>query len=143
MKTTSLTPLAAVIFTMASLAVARAETKTLHYPTQDTTMFSIDAPAEWEVTEIQEVGEYGSLESENGSVLQFRAVECASEQEAIKEIESIADDRSAGRPEASIARTRATAAASHTAPRVVRIPTRVESAAALRKARPVGKTPQR
>jgi len=91
MKTTSLTPLAAVIFTMASLAVARAETKTLHYPTQDTTMFSIDAPAEWEVTEIQEVGEYGSLESENGSVLQFRAVECASEQEAIKEIESIAD----------------------------------------------------
>ena len=59
------------------------------------------------------------------------------------EIESIADDRSAGSPEASIARTRATAAASHTAPRVVRIPTRVESVAALRKARPVGKTPQR
>jgi hypothetical protein len=33
MKTTFVTPVAAVIFTVASLAVAQAETKTLHDPT--------------------------------------------------------------------------------------------------------------
>lgn len=91
MKTTFFTPVAAVIFAVASLTAAQAETKTLHYPTQDASMFSIDAPADWKVTEIEEVGDYGTLESENGSVLQFRAVECESEEEAIKEINSIAD----------------------------------------------------
>ena len=89
MKPTFVTPVAAVIFTVASLAVAQAETKTLHYPTQDASMFSIDAPADWKVTEIEEVGGYGSLESENGSILQFRAVECESEEEARKEVDSI------------------------------------------------------
>lgn len=90
MKITSFLSIAAA-FSAAGLAAAQAETKTLHYPTQDATMFSIDAPADWEVKEIKEVGEYGTLESENGSVLQFRAVECANEEEAVKEINSIAD----------------------------------------------------
>jgi hypothetical protein len=91
MKTSFFTPLAAVIFAVASLTAAQAETKTLHYPTQDTTMFSIDAPADWEVTEISEVGEFGTLESGNGSVLQFRAVECQNEEEAKAEIDAIFD----------------------------------------------------
>ena len=39
-------------------------------------MFTIKAPGDWEVTGIDEVGEFGSLESENGSILQFRAIEC-------------------------------------------------------------------
>jgi hypothetical protein len=91
MKATLFTSVAAVIFTVASLAAAQAETKTLHYPTQDATMFSIDAPADWEVTAISEVGEFGSLESENGSVLQFRAVECESEEDAKAEIDAISE----------------------------------------------------
>lgn len=91
MKTSHRSLLIASIFTAAGLAGARAETKTLHYPTQDASMFSIDAPAEWKVTEIAEVGDFGSLESENGSVLQFRAVELDSEEEAKKEISSIFD----------------------------------------------------
>jgi len=91
MKTTFFTPLAAVIFTAASLAVAQAETKTLHYPTQDASMFSIDAPADWKVSEIEEVGDFGSLESENGSILQFRAIECENEEDAKAEIDSISE----------------------------------------------------
>lgn len=81
------------VIVIATMAVAstpsKGETKTLHYPTQDATMFSIDAPADWAVTEIEEVGDYGSLQSENGSVLQFRAVQCANDEEAVKEIDSI------------------------------------------------------
>lgn len=91
MKTTSITSLVVVLFAAASLITAQAETQTLHYPTQDTTMFSIDAPADWEVTEIQEVGDFGSLESENGSVLQFRAQEFETEDEAKNEIDSIVE----------------------------------------------------
>lgn len=72
-------------------AGAQAGTKTLHYPTQDQSMFSIEAPSGWEVSEIDEVGDFGSLESENGSVLQFRAVECESEAEAKQEIDAIFD----------------------------------------------------
>ncbi|MBU3666114.1 MAG: hypothetical protein FGM15_09615 [Chthoniobacterales bacterium] len=82
-------PLSALL--LALLTSAQAETKTLHYPTQDASMFTIEAPADWEVTSIDEVGEFGSLESENGSVLQFRAVECENEEEAKKEIDSIFD----------------------------------------------------
>ncbi|MBE2181644.1 MAG: hypothetical protein IAE97_14355 [Chthoniobacterales bacterium] len=76
---------------LAGTPALRAELSTLHYPTQDESMFSIEAPGEWEVTEIKEVGDFGSLESENGSVLQFRAVELESEEEAKKEIDSIFD----------------------------------------------------
>lgn len=83
--------LLAVLITAVSFAVAQAETKTLHYPDQDKSMFSIDAPADWKVTEIEEVGDFGSLESENGSVLQFRAQQFDTEDEAKKEIDSIFD----------------------------------------------------
>lgn len=69
----------------------RAETQTLHYPTEDQSMFTIKAPGDWEVTGIEEVGEFGSLESKNGSIMQFRAVECETEEAAIAEIESIGD----------------------------------------------------
>lgn len=81
----------AVVLTAVSLAVAQAETKTLHYPTQDASMFSIDAPSDWTVSEIKDTGEFGSLESENGSVLQFRAQEFGTDEEAKKEIDSIFD----------------------------------------------------
>ena len=91
MKTNRLSLLIVTLCTAAALATAQAETKTLHYPTQDETMFSIDAPADWEVTEISEVGDFGTLESGNGSVLQFRAVECESEDDAKAEIDAIFD----------------------------------------------------
>lgn len=77
------------IATALCLAAAQAGTKTLHYPTQDQSMFSIQAPDDWEVTAIEEVGDFGTLESDNGSVLQFRAVECESEEEAKEEVDAI------------------------------------------------------
>lgn len=81
----------ATLCLLVTFVQARAETKTLHYPSQDASMFTIDAPSDWEVTEIEEVGDFGSLESKEGSVLQFRAVDCDSEDEAKKEIDSIFD----------------------------------------------------
>ncbi len=83
--------LLAAIVVAAGLSSAQAETKTLHYPTEDESMFAIEAPGDWKVTGIDEVGEFGSLESENGSILQFRAVECESEEEAKAEIDSISE----------------------------------------------------
>lgn len=77
------------LFAACSLPAIHAETQTLHYPTQDASMFSIEAPANWEVSEIEKVGDFGSLESAEGSVLQFRAIECASEDEAKNEIDTI------------------------------------------------------
>jgi hypothetical protein len=81
----------ATICSMAALATARAESQTLHYPTEDDSLFTIDAPGDWEVTGIEEVGEFGTLESENGSILQFRAIECEDEDETTAEIEAIAE----------------------------------------------------
>ena len=83
--------LIAAIFIAAGLSAAQAETKTLHYPTEDESMFTIEAPADWKVTGIDEVGEFGSLESENGSILQFRAIECENEEDAKAEIDSISE----------------------------------------------------
>lgn len=91
MKTIVIAVLAVALYSASALNTARAETKTLHYPTQDETMFSIDAPADWEVTEIESVGDFGSLESENGSVLEFRAQEFDSEEEAEKEVDSVVE----------------------------------------------------
>lgn len=91
MKNTLLTLFVVALSAAASSITAQAETKTLHYPTQDATMFSIDAPADWEVTEIEAVGDFGSLESENGSVLQFRAQEFETEDEAKQEVDSIVE----------------------------------------------------
>jgi hypothetical protein len=83
--------LIAAIFIASGLSAAQSETKTLHYPTEDESMFTIEAPADWEVTGIDEIGEFGSLQNENGSVLQFRAIECESEEAAKAEIESIGE----------------------------------------------------
>lgn len=91
MKTSHRSLLIAAIFTAAGLAAAQAETKTLHYPTEDASMFTIEAPSDWKVDGIEEVGEFGSLESENGSILQFRALECENEEAAKAEIDSIGD----------------------------------------------------
>ena len=91
MKNNHLSLVVVALFAAVSPITAQAETKALHYPTQDETMFSIDAPAGWEVTEIESVGDFGSLESENGSVLQFRAQEFDTEDEAKQEVDSIVE----------------------------------------------------
>lgn len=76
---------------LAATAGVQAGSQTLHYPTQDESLFSIRAPADWKVSEIEEVGDFGTLESENGSILQFRALELENEGAAMKEIEDITD----------------------------------------------------
>ncbi|MGA1540139.1 MAG: hypothetical protein ACO39C_06930 [Chthoniobacterales bacterium] len=81
----------AAVCSLLVLAPAQAETQILHYPTEDQSIFTIQAPGDWEVTGIDAVGEFGSLQSENGSVLQFRAIECGSEDDAIAEIDAIAE----------------------------------------------------
>ena len=79
------------LLALARPVTAQAQTQTLHYPTEDESMFTIKAPGDWEVTGIDEVGEFGSLESENGSILQFRAIECENEKEMEAEIEAISE----------------------------------------------------
>ena len=81
----------ATISLLAGQPTAQAGTQTLHYPTEDDSMFTIKAPGDWKVTGIDEVGEFGSLVSENGSILQFRAVECKNEEETQAEIDTIYD----------------------------------------------------
>lgn len=81
----------ATISMLAGHPTAQAGTQTLHYPTEDESMFTIEAPGDWELTAIDEVGEFGALESESGSVLQFRAIECKNEEETKAEIDTIYD----------------------------------------------------
>lgn len=81
----------ACVATLVATGAGLAGTQTLHYPTEDESMFTIEAPADWEVTGIDEVGEFGTLQNENGSLLQFRAVECGTEEATQAEIESIGD----------------------------------------------------
>jgi hypothetical protein len=68
-----------------------AGTTTLYYPQQPGAMFSIEAPSNWTVGKIDQVGDFGSLESPNGAILQFRAQNYDTEDAASKEIESIVD----------------------------------------------------
>lgn len=68
-----------------------AGTTTLYYPQQPGAMFSIEAPSDWTVGKIDQVGDFGSLESPNGAILQFRAQNYDTEDAASKEIESIVD----------------------------------------------------
>jgi hypothetical protein len=68
-----------------------AGTTTLYYPQQPGAMFSIEAPSNWTVGKIDQVGDFGSLESPNGAVLQFRAQNYDTEAAASQEIESIVD----------------------------------------------------
>lgn len=92
MKSSTRTLILAAAFALAFLTPASAETKTLHYPTQDDALFSIEVPSDWKVTEIEEVGDFGTLESPNGNVLQFRAQKFETEDEAKEEIDAIADE---------------------------------------------------
>jgi len=81
----------AAIYAFVGPVTAGAQTQTLHYPTEDESMFTIKAPGDWEVTGIDEVGDFGSLESENGSILQFRALECENEEDLKAEIDTISE----------------------------------------------------
>lgn len=54
-------------------------------------MFSIEAPADWKVGKIEQVGDFGSVESANGSVLQFRAQKFATDAQTRQEIDAIVD----------------------------------------------------
>lgn len=74
-----------------SAAGAVAGKTTLFYPEEQGAMFSIEAPDDWKVDKIAQVGDFGSLESPNGSVLQFRAQNFDTETEAKKEIDDIVD----------------------------------------------------
>ena len=44
------------LLALAGPVTAQAQTQTLHYPTEDESMFTIKAPGDWEVTGIDEVG---------------------------------------------------------------------------------------
>lgn len=66
-------------------------TTTLYYPEQQGAMFSIEAPADWTVGKIEQVGDFGSVESESGSVLQFRAQNFDTDAQATQEIDAIAE----------------------------------------------------
>lgn len=74
-----------------SAATAAAGMTTLYYPEEQGAMFSIVAPDNWKVGKIDQVGDFGSLESADGSVLQFRAQSFGSDEETKKEIDAIAD----------------------------------------------------
>ncbi len=74
-----------------SAAAAATGTTTLYYPTQDASMFSIEAPADWTVGKIDQVGDFGSVESPNGSILQFRAQKYNTDTETKAEIDAIVD----------------------------------------------------
>lgn len=72
-------------------AAAAAGMTTLYYPAQEGAMFSIEAPADWKVGKIDQVGDFGSVESANGSVLQFRAQKFDNDAQIKQEIDEIAD----------------------------------------------------
>ena len=72
-------------------ATAATGTTTLYYPEEQGAMFSIVAPDNWKVGKIDQVGDFGSIESADGSVLQFRAQQFGSDEETKKEIDAIAD----------------------------------------------------
>jgi len=74
-----------------SAATAPAGTTTYYYPDQQSAMFSVVGPDDWTVGKIEQVGDFGSLESANGSVVQFRAQTFDTDEQTKKEIDSIAD----------------------------------------------------
>lgn len=64
---------------------------TLYYPEQQGALFSIEAPDSWKVGTIDQVGDFGSVESDNGAILQFRAQTYDTDAQANQEIDAIAD----------------------------------------------------
>jgi hypothetical protein len=85
-------PLIAILCLFAVSAQTNAGTTTLYYPDKDSAMFSIVAPDDWEITGIDEVGEFANLQSPKGGILQFRATKFDTEKEALAEIEAISED---------------------------------------------------
>lgn len=78
------------VASIASSAVsAPAGKTTLYYPDEQTAMFSIEAPSNWKVSKIDQVGDFGSLESESGSALQFRAQTFDTDAQVKTEIDDI------------------------------------------------------
>ena len=73
-----------------SAATAAAGTTTYYYPAQEGALFSIVGPDDWKVSKIDQVGDFGSLESADGSVVQFRAQTFDSDDQTKKEIDAIA-----------------------------------------------------
>ena len=83
---------ASAVETAASSATgAPASATTLYYPAQEGSVFSVDVPGNWEVTQIEQFGDFTDLRSENGSVLSFRAQNFDTEEETKTEAESIVD----------------------------------------------------
>lgn len=74
-----------------SQAAAGGDVTTLYYPDETNAMFSVDAPANWVVTGINQVGDFGTIESESGSVLEFRAQNYDTEAEAQAEAGAIVE----------------------------------------------------
>lgn len=74
-----------------SAATPSGGTTTYYYPTQEGALFSIVGPDDWKVSKIDQVGDFGSLESADGSVVQFRAQTFDSDEQTKKEIDAIAD----------------------------------------------------
>jgi len=62
---------------------------TLYYPEQQGAVFSVIAPDDWTVTKADQVGDFVSLESVNGSILQFRERAFSTEDQGTKEVDSI------------------------------------------------------
>jgi len=78
--------------TAASSAMgAPASATTLYYPTQAESVFSVDTPGNWKVTQIEQFGDFTDLRSENGSVLSFRAQNFDTVEETKTEAGSIVD----------------------------------------------------
>ena len=70
---------------------APASATTYYYPTQAESVFSVDAPANWKLTQIEQFGDFFDLESENGSILEFRAQKFDTAEETKTEAGSIVD----------------------------------------------------
>ena len=91
-SSSSMSSVASSAETAASSAVAAAgDVTTLYYPDEANAMFSVDAPANWVVTGIERVGDFGTIDSGSGSVLEFRAQNYDTEAEAQAEAGAIVD----------------------------------------------------
>jgi hypothetical protein len=70
-------------------AASAAGTTTLYYPEQQGAVFSVVAPDDWKLTKADKVGDFVSLESVNGSILQFREREFHTDADGKKEVDEI------------------------------------------------------
>ncbi len=66
--------LAGCLVVAASVAAWAGDTQTIAYPTADEAAFLIDVPADWELAQAEEDGDYFSVEGPNGTILYFRTL---------------------------------------------------------------------